>query len=83
MEKFILGVAVGLAGGAVLVANNYKLRALVRKNQDEIMRKAESYIDEKLEGADCGCGGKTEKESAAKEGASKEPSTAKKSRSTD
>lgn len=48
MEKFILGLAVGMAGGALLVANNCKLRRLVKKNQDELMEKAESYIDEKL-----------------------------------
>lgn len=48
MEKFILGLAVGMAGGALLVANNCKLRSLVKKNQDELMKKAEQYIDEKL-----------------------------------
>lgn len=48
MEKFILGLAVGMAGGALLVANNCKIRKLVKKNQDEIMQKAENYIDEKL-----------------------------------
>ncbi len=53
MEKFILGLAVGMAGGALLVANNCKLRHLVRKNQDELMKKAESYIDEKLGSERC------------------------------
>ncbi len=48
MEKFILGLAVGMAGGALIVANNCKLRKLVKKNQDELMQKAESYIDDKL-----------------------------------
>ena len=48
MEKFIIGLAVGMAGGALLVANNCKLRSLVKKNQDELMKKAETYIDEKL-----------------------------------
>jgi hypothetical protein len=49
MEKFFLGLAVGMAGGALLVANNCKLRNLVKKNQEDIMQKAESYIDSKLE----------------------------------
>ena len=33
MEKFIFGLAVGMAGGALLVANNCKLLNLVKKNQ--------------------------------------------------
>ena len=49
MEKFILGVALGMAGGALLVANNCKLRNLVKKNQDDLLKKAEQYIDSKLE----------------------------------
>lgn len=49
MEKFILGLAIGMAGGALLVANNCKLRNLVKKNQEDIMQKAECYIDKKLE----------------------------------
>lgn len=48
MEKFILGLAVGMAGGALLVANNCKLRNLVKKNQEDVIKKAEQYIDEKL-----------------------------------
>ena len=49
MEKFILGVALGMAGGALLVAHNCKLRNLVKKNQEDLMQKAEQYIDKKLE----------------------------------
>ncbi len=49
MEKFILGVAIGMAGGALAVANNCKLRNLVKKNQEDLMTKAEQYIDSKLE----------------------------------
>ncbi len=49
MEKFILGAALGMAGGALLVANNCKLRNLVKKNQDDLLKKAEQYIDNKLE----------------------------------
>ncbi|MDE5942922.1 MAG: hypothetical protein K2H30_01770 [Clostridia bacterium] len=49
MEKFILGAIVGMAGGALIVANNCKVRNLVKKNQEEFMQKAEQYIDSKLE----------------------------------
>ena len=49
MEKFILGLAIGMAGGALVVANNCKLLNLVKKNQEDIMKKAEQYIDSKLE----------------------------------
>jgi hypothetical protein len=37
-----------MAGGAIIVANNCKLRNLVKKNQEDIMKKAEEYIDSKL-----------------------------------
>ena len=49
MEKFIFGAVVGMAAGALLVANNCKLRNLVKKNQEDLMEKAENYIDTKLE----------------------------------
>ena len=54
MEKFILGLAIGMAGGALVVANNCKLLNLIKKNQEDIMQKAESYIDEKLEELESG-----------------------------
>ena len=38
-----------MAAGAILVANNCKLRNLVKKNQEDLMEKAENYIDAKLE----------------------------------
>lgn len=44
-----------MAGGALLVANNCKLRNLVKKNQEDLMQKAEQYIDKKLEEKGC-CG---------------------------
>ena len=49
MEKFFFGAIVGMAAGALLVANNCKLRNLVKKNQEDLMEKAENYIDTKLE----------------------------------
>ena len=57
MEKFIFGLAVGMAGGALLVANNCKLRNLVKKNQEDLMTKAEQYIDKKL--GESGIGGES------------------------
>ncbi len=48
MEKFIAGLALGMIGGAMLVANSKKTRALVRKSQAEMKEKIDSYIDEKL-----------------------------------
>ena len=57
MKEFILGLALGMAGGAVIVANNCKLRQMIKKNQEELMQKAESYIDEQLEKTlPAGCG---------------------------
>ena len=49
MEKCIFGLAVGMAGGALIVANNCKLLNLVKKNQEDLMQKAEQYIDSKLQ----------------------------------
>lgn len=48
MEKFIIGVAVGGVVGALLIANNYKMRALVKKGQDELQKKFDEMMDEKL-----------------------------------
>ena len=62
MEKFILGAALGMAAGALLVANNCKLRNLVKKNQEDLIEKAENYIDTKLEQLEKG--GKDKKISA-------------------
>lgn len=61
MDKFIFGLALGMAGGALIVANNCKLRNLVKKNQDDLMEKAEKYIDKKLEQFECKDGGESQK----------------------
>ena len=34
MKEFIMGLAVGMAGGALIVANSYKVRQMVKKNQE-------------------------------------------------
>ncbi len=49
MEKlFCLGVALGMVGGALLVANSYKARSLVKKSQAEVMQKVDEMMDERL-----------------------------------
>ena len=48
MEKFALGMLVGGVGGALLVANNYKMRALVKKTQEEVRAKFDQMVEEKI-----------------------------------
>ena len=48
MEKFAIGLTVGGLVGALLVANNYKMRALVRKGQQEVQDKLDELMDKKL-----------------------------------
>jgi DNA anti-recombination protein RmuC len=48
MEKFAIGMLIGVIGGALLTANNYKMRTLVKKSQAEIQEKLDSLMDEKL-----------------------------------
>ena len=49
MEKFIAGLALGMIGGALIVANSNRTRSLVKKGQDEMISRVDAYIDEKLE----------------------------------
>lgn len=49
MEKmFCLGLVFGAVGGALLVANSYKARSLVKKSQAEITEKVNEMMDERL-----------------------------------
>ena len=51
MEKmFFLGLVFGLAGGALLVANSCKARALVKKSQTELLEKVDAMLASILEG---------------------------------
>ena len=51
MEKmFCIGVALGFLGGALVVANSYKARSLVKKSQADMMEKVNEMMDEKLKG---------------------------------
>ena len=70
MEKFAIGLALGMIGGALLTANNCKMRMLVKKGQDEVREKLNDLMDEKLrdmENCNCGCGDSgTERDSEEK-----------------
>ncbi|HIZ24551.1 MAG TPA: hypothetical protein H9812_03635 [Candidatus Gallimonas intestinigallinarum] len=49
MEKmFCLGLLLGAMGGALVVANSYKARSLVKKSQAELMEKMDEMMDERL-----------------------------------
>ena len=48
MEKFAVGLVLGALCGAVLVTNNYKMRTLVKKGQEEITEKLDKIMDEKI-----------------------------------
>ena len=49
MEKmFWLGLALGMVGGALIVANSYKARSLVKKSQAELLQKVDEMMDERL-----------------------------------
>ncbi len=51
MEKmFCLGLALGMVGGALIVANSYKARSLVKKSQAELLEKVDEMMDERLKG---------------------------------
>ena len=50
MEKmFCLGLVFGAVGGALLVANSYKARSLVKKSQAEVIDKVNEMMDERLQ----------------------------------
>lgn len=49
MEKFAIGVVLGMVGGALLTANNYKMRTLVKKGQQEVQAKLDKLMDDKIE----------------------------------
>ena len=49
MEKmFCLGLLLGAMGGALVVANSYKARSLVKKSQEELIEKMDEMMDERL-----------------------------------
>ena len=67
MEKlFCLGLLFGMVGGALIVANSYKARSLVKKSQAEVLQKVDEMMDERLKEQEPKEGGKKEKKSAEK-----------------
>lgn len=62
MDKtFIMGLAIGMIGGALIVVNCKKARNIIKKSQDEVMEKVNTAMDEKLKtfedkSSSCGCG---------------------------
>ncbi len=43
-----MGLMLGAVGGALIVANSYKARSLVKKGQAEFTQKVNEMMDEKL-----------------------------------
>lgn len=71
MEKmFCLGVILGAVSGALLVANSYKMRSLVKKSQAEFVDKVNEMMDERL-------GASNEKNSSEKKETPSEPTEKK------
>ncbi len=67
MEKmFCLGVVLGAIGGALLVANSYKARSLVKKSQAEVMQKVDEMMDERLKACESGENGEEKKKQTKK-----------------
>ncbi len=62
MEKmFCLGLVLGMVGGALIVANSYKARSLVKKSQAELLEKVDEMMDERLRETDKGASDKKTK----------------------
>ena len=49
-KMFIVGLALGMVGGALIVTNSKKVRQMVSKSQDEVIKTAE-----KLSKCECNC----------------------------
>ncbi|MBQ8308813.1 MAG: hypothetical protein IJX96_03165 [Clostridia bacterium] len=52
MEKFAIGLLLGGVCGALVATNNYKMRSLVKKSQEEVQAKLDELLDEKLRAFD-------------------------------
>ena len=81
MEKFIFGVALGGLAGALLTANNYKMRTIVKKSQEEVQAKLDKLMDEKIESLEKGAKNVKEKiEEGVKELTEKKSKPSRKSK---
>ena len=52
MEKFAIGLLLGGVCGALVATNNYKMRTLVKRSQEEVQAKLDELLDEKLRAFD-------------------------------
>ena len=46
-KLFCLGLAVGMVGGAILVANSKKVRQMIKEGQEQIRKKIDEMEDKK------------------------------------
>ena len=49
LAGIMFGPAVGGVVGALITANNYKMRTLIKKGQEELQTKLDKLMDEKIE----------------------------------
>ncbi|MBR6737993.1 MAG: hypothetical protein IKL82_06545 [Clostridia bacterium] len=49
-KMFIIGLSMGMIGGAILIANSHKARKMIVDGQTELRRKLD-----KLKNCDCNC----------------------------
>lgn len=42
-DKFLVGILLGMVGGAVIATNSYKARQAVKDSQDQIIEKAKDF----------------------------------------
>ncbi len=49
MEKIAIGILIGGITGALLTANSYKMRTLVKKGQAEVQAKLDKLMDDKIQ----------------------------------
>lgn len=71
MEKFAIGMLLGIGAGALITANSYKMRMLVKKGQEEAQAKFNQIVDEKLNQMEEGAEKIKQKAEAVKEKAEK------------
>lgn len=51
-KDFAVGLALGMVGGALIIANSYKARKLVKDGQEEIKKKASKLCKQKNKSKD-------------------------------
>lgn len=46
-KEFAIGLAIGMIGGALIVANSYQARKIVKDGQEQLKQKAETICKKK------------------------------------